>query len=303
MKRAARDRADADVRVVEAFGEEWSRFSNESLSVSELTEMFEAYMAIFPWDALPEGAVGFDAGCGSGRWAKFVAPRVGYLHCVDASDQALAVARRVLREFGNVDFRHESLGDLSIDDSSCDFGYSLGVLHHIPDTEEALAVCVAKLRPGAPFLAYLYYDLEEANSYRRLLLACAGRVRWFVSRLPRRIRHFLADALAFTIYLPLARLARVVEQLGKDPSGLPLFQYRSRSFYVMRNDALDRFGTRLEKRFSRHQVVELFHGAGLEEVVFSNDPPWWVALGWRPPDSEIGPASAQRAGRPDPSHR
>ena len=246
MKRAARDRADADVRVVEAFGEEWSRFSNESLSVSELTEKFEAYMTIFPWDALPEGAVGFDAGCGSGRWAKFVAPRVGYLHCVDASDQALAVARRVLRGFGNVDFRHESLGDLSIDDSSCDFGYS---------------------------------------------------------RLPRRIRHFVADTLAFTIYLPLARLARVVEKLGKDPSGLPLFQYRSRSFYVMRNDALDRFGTRLEKRFSRHQVVELFHGAGLEEVVFSNDPPWWVALGWRPPDSEIGPASAQRAGRPDPSHR
>ncbi len=138
-----------DDRVVKAFGEEWDRFSNEPLSDSELSEMFEAYMAVFPWDRLPDGAVGFDAGCGSGRWAKFVAPRVGHLHCVDASNQALAVARRVLRGFDNVDFRHETLGDLSIKDSSCDFGYSLGVLHHISETEDALAACVAKLRPGA----------------------------------------------------------------------------------------------------------------------------------------------------------
>ena len=288
-----------DDRVVKAFGEEWDRFSNEPLSDSELSEMFEAYMAVFPWDRLPDGAVGFDAGCGSGRWAKFVAPRVGHLHCVDASNQALAVARRVLRGFDNVDFRHETLGDLSIKDSSCDFGYSLGVLHHISETEDALAACVAKLRPGAPFLAYLYHDLEEAGPARRLLLSVVGSVRWLVSRLPRHAKALIADVLAFAIYLPLARLARVVERLGGDPSGLPLFQYRSRSFYVMRNDALDRFGTRLEKRFSRTQILELFHGAGLEDVVFSGDPPWWVALGWRPPEGKPGSVPTQPTDQPN----
>jgi hypothetical protein len=66
---------------------------------------------------------------------------------------------------------------------------------------------------------------------------------------------------------------------------VPLFQYRHRSFYVMRNDSLDRFGTRLEKRFSRDGVRCLLEGAGLENVVFSEGPPWWVAVGWRRSDN------------------
>ena len=296
MARPSRDRDD---RVIEGFGDEWTRFTNESLSGSELTEMFSAYMAVFPWDRLPDKAVGFDAGCGSGRWAKFVAPRVGHLHCVDASDQALAVARRALRGLDNVDFRHETLNDLGIEDSSCDFGYSLGVLHAVSDAEGALATCVAKLRPGAPFLAYIYYDLAEAGPAQRLLLLVVGCARWVISRVPRRARAVIADALAFAVYLPLARLARVVERLGRDPSGLPLFQYRNRSFSVMRNDSLDRFGTRLEKRFSRTQILELFHEAGLEDVVFSDDPPWWVVLGWRPSKDEAGPVPTQPVGQPD----
>ena len=102
-----------------------------------------------------------------------------------------------------------------------------------------------------------------------------------ISRLPRQIRHLGTDLLALVLYLPLARLARSVEQSGRDPSRIPLFQYRNRSLYVMRNDALDRFGTRLEKRYSRAEVVELLEGSGLPDIVFSDGPPWWVAVGRR----------------------
>ena len=49
----------------------------------------------------------------------------------------------------------------------------------------------------------------------------------------------------------------------------------------MRNDALDRFGTRLEKRYSREEVRVLLEGAGLEKVDIADGPPWWVAVGWR----------------------
>jgi hypothetical protein len=91
----------------------------------------------------------------------------------------------------------------------------------------------------------------------------------------------VADVLAAVMYWPLARTARIVEMAGRDPSSLPLFQYRHRSFYVMRNDSLDRFGTRLEKRYSRDEVLDLLEGAGLENVQFADGPPWWVAVGWR----------------------
>src|SRR6187549_2116135 len=84
-----------DDQVVAGFGDEWSRFDQSELSAAELSTMFESYFSIFPWEKLPENPVGFDLGCGSGRWAKLVAPRVGKLHLIDPSD-ALEVAKRNL---------------------------------------------------------------------------------------------------------------------------------------------------------------------------------------------------------------
>ena len=177
---------------------------------------------------------------------------------------------------------------MGLEDGSCDFGYSLGVLHHVPDTEDATRACIRKLKPGAPFLVYVYYDLGGVGVVRRSLLTVATGLRMLISRLPRWIRHPVTDLLALVIYLPLARLARSVEQSGRDPSRIPLFQYRNRSLYVMRNDALDRFGTRLEKRYSRAEVVELLEGSGLSDIAFSDGPPWWVAVGRRSADLVAG---------------
>jgi len=92
---------NADARVVDGFGREWWRFDQSGMDRSEAYALFMRYFAMFPWETLPEGASGFDAGCGSGLWARFVAPRVGTLHCVDASAEALAVARRNLADQTN----------------------------------------------------------------------------------------------------------------------------------------------------------------------------------------------------------
>jgi len=60
---------------------------------------------------------------------------------------------------------------------------------------------------------------------------------------------------------------------------MPLSFYRDRTFYVMRNDALDRFGTKLEQRFSRREIAGMMRAAGLDEVRFSEKPPFWCAVG------------------------
>src|SRR5207249_4769715 len=86
-----------DRATVDDFGREWRRFDQRGVSSAELERMFAEYFAIFQWDSLPRDAVGFDAGCGSGRWACLVAPRVGWLHCIDASADALAVPLEIGR--------------------------------------------------------------------------------------------------------------------------------------------------------------------------------------------------------------
>ena len=157
-----------DKDVVEGFGDEWSRFDQSDLSEAELESMFDNYFDIFPWDSLPENSIGFDLGCGSGRWAKLVAPRVSLLHLIEPSE-AIDVARRNLQQFDNCEFHRADVEHMPLKDSSCDFGYSLGVLHHIPDTEAGLSRCVAKLKPGAPFLLYLYYRFDNRPFWFRTI--------------------------------------------------------------------------------------------------------------------------------------
>ena len=275
--------ANLDPAVVEGFGQEWQRFDHLEFAEHDAAELFDGYFAIFPWHALPAGAVGIDAGCGSGRWARRVAPRVGTLHCVDASAGALAVAARALAEQTNCVLHQATVDNMPLADASADFGYSLGVLHHIPDTLSALQACTSKLKPGAPFLLYLYYAFDNRPAWFRVLWRGSDLLRRVVARLPFRLRSALAEMLAVFVYWPLARLARVAASMGAGVDTFPLSAYRDRSFYVMRTDALDRFGTRLEQRFTRAQIEAMMRAARLGRVVFSEQSPYWVALGWKEP--------------------
>ncbi|HUF48537.1 MAG TPA: class I SAM-dependent methyltransferase [Vicinamibacterales bacterium] len=274
-----------DPRTVRGFGDEWSRFDQSELSQAEWQALFDQYFHLVDWAALPAGAEGFDLGCGSGRWARGVAPRVGRLHLIDASAEALGVARRTLADAPNCVFHHASVDALPLAPSSMDFGYSLGVLHHVPDTAAGLRAAVSCLRPGAPMLVYLYYALENRPAWYRALWRASDLVRRAVAALPFGGRYVVSQLVALAVYWPLARLAALAERLGLPAHAFPLAFYRHRSVYTMRTDALDRFGTRLEQRFTRDAIDRLMADAGLERIRFSEAPPYWMAIGWRRPDS------------------
>ncbi len=266
-----------DSKVVAGFGDEWNRFDQSELDPAELERMFDEYFEVFQWDDLPSDAVGFDLGCGSGRWARFVAPRVGKLHLVDPSD-AIDVARKNLAEVENCCFHRAAADTIPLEDESCDFGYSLGVLHHMPDTEAGLMSCVAKLKPGAPFLLYLYYRFDNRPAWYRWLWAVSDSCRKVISRLPLGARYIVSQIVAGAVYWPLARLSLVVERCGFRTGSFPLSQYRNRSFYTMRTDALDRLGTRLEKRFTRVEIRSMMERCGLREIRFGTRI-FWTAVG------------------------
>jgi SAM-dependent methyltransferase len=270
---------NVDQATVAGFGDEWEAFDQSGLSASEHQELFDRYFAIFPFETLRQASEGFDLGCGSGRWAAKVAPRVGRLHCIDPAPKALDVARRRLSGLANAEFHLASADTIPLPDGSQDFGYSLGVLHHVPDTARALADAVRKLRPGAPFLLYLYYRFDQRPAWFRGLWRASDLVRRGISRLPFPARKATSGAIALAIYWPLARMAASGERLGADVGNWPLSSYRSASFYTMRTDALDRFGTRLEQRFTRPEIAAMMTAAGLTDIRFSESPPYWVACG------------------------
>jgi SAM-dependent methyltransferase len=277
-----RNVGNVDAAVVEGFGREWRTFrqTEHDLTPAQRLAIFDVYFALFPWERLPpHGGVGIDVGCGSGRWAALVAPRVAHLHLLDVSDEALAVARDNLADVANVSFQLASVADMPVPDASQDFAYSLGVLHHVPDTGRAISDIARKLKPGAPLLLYLYYAFDNRPSWFRAIWSASDAVRRVVSRLPARGQWMISQAIALGVYWPLARTAWLMHRAGRLPASWPLAWYRDKSLYVMRTDAYDRFCTRLEKRFSRPEIEAMLTSAGFGDIRFSAREPFWCAVG------------------------
>lgn len=264
-----------DSRTVKGFGQEWSTFSQEPLSHAERKELFSKYFSLVDWSRKPRRAL--DMGCGSGRWALLAAPMVDELVAVDASPDALAVARRNVT-LGNVCFVQATPEALPFPDEHFDLIFSIGVLHHVPDTEGAIRSLAQKLRSGGTLLLYLYYAFDFRPAWFKILWRTTNAARWLISRLPFPFRYGLSQIIAVCVYWPLARSAKYLPV----PDSWPLKFYANRSFYVMRTDALDRFGTRLEKRFTRKQIVAMLEAAGLAEIRFSETAPYWVSTAKKP---------------------
>ena len=269
-----------DKRVIQDFGDEWKRFDHSSINPEDLKKIFDQYFNIFPWSALPNDAEGFDMGCGSGRWAKFVAPKVGKLNCIEPSD-AIEVAKKELINYENIDFYKETTETCSLKPDSQDFGYSLGVLHHIPNTQMALNDCVRLLKSGAPILLYLYYDFENKPQWFKAIWKLSDYFRKLISTSPKAVKYLTSTIIAASVYLPLSKLSYVLEKLGFNVENVPLSDYRDKKYYQLKNDALDRFGTRLEQRFSKMKIEEMLIKAGCENIEFSSSTPFWCTIGFK----------------------
>ena len=270
-----------DPKTADAFNRNWDHHGRRGGPAStDGDEVFAAFFSILPLDALG-GAEGFDLGCGFGRMARRVAPRVGHLHCIDPSSAGLAAAKAAMAGVPNVDFHQAGVDAIPLADGSQDFGYSLGVLHHIPDTQSALSSCVRKLKRGAPFLLYLYYSFDNRPGWFRALWQLSEIGRMAISRLPFRGRRLLSDVIAVGVYWPLSRVAGLIERAGGDSGNVPLSFYKRSSLSTLRGDALDRFGTPLEQRFSRKQMEAMMDQAGLERISFLERAPYWTAVGYK----------------------
>lgn len=268
-----------DAKTVESFGDEWQKF--DSFDEEDLQNAGNEYFDIVNDSMLNSSSVILDAGCGSGRWTHFIADRAGYVEAIDPSD-AVYAACKLLGKKNNVRITQTSIDRLPFHDQTFDFILCLGVLHHIPDTQKALNDLVKKLKPGGNILLYFYYNLENRGAFYKFLFSIVNLKRRIISSLPKGLKHFCCDVIALFIYLPLVSIARFIQFIAPKSTlyqSIPLSYYTNKSFRIMRNDALDRFGTPLEKRYSRDEIRTMMEQSGLNEIVFSDKQPYWHVVG------------------------
>jgi SAM-dependent methyltransferase len=272
------DGKNIDNKVVNEFGDEWLKFFEQDDDV--VKKAGEEYFDILNSDIINSKTYALDVGCGTGRWTKYLAPKIGFIEAVDPS-KAIFAADELLGDIQNVRLSQASIETLPFEDETFDFVMSIGVLHHIPDTKKALNDCVKKVKKGGYFYVYLYYNLDRRGPFYKALFELSDLVRKIVSRFPGKIKHFICDVLAVIFYMPFVWTGRLFNFLGFKnlANRMPLHGYQSRSFFTVRNDALDRFGTRLEQRFSAKEIREMMQSAGLTDIVISDGIPYYHAVG------------------------
>jgi SAM-dependent methyltransferase len=269
-----------DQDVIDSFGHEWATFDyGEKETTDALNAQFKAYCTPIELSQFnPKTSVAADFGAGSGRWASRLIPFFSLVYALEPSDGASKVLKNKFADEAKIVVLQETVGANSIPLASLDLAMSLGVLHHIPDTALAIKDVSNRIKPGGVFLCYLYYNLENKPTLYKLIFRGANVVRKIISRLPQKIKHSVSSAIAALVYWPLARFSKVMKRFGVDTSNFPLHHYADMPFVMLANDALDRFGTSLEQRFSKTEITEMLRLANFDTTTlnFSDDEPFWT---------------------------
>ena len=268
---------DAETDLVRGFGEEWTRF--HAMAPRDLEVAGAELFDILPWSDLGPDTRVVDIGCGSGRWSEYLRERVGVIDAIDPSE-AVVMAAGQHKDATNIRWSMAQAEDLPFADHSFDLALCIGVLHHLERPERALQEAFRVLRPGGGIHVYVYYALEQRGPLFRSLFRLANGLRRLIHRAPGPVKRLVCDLLAIFVYWPLATLSCLLKGMGMGFwHNMPLSFYHNKSLRVMRNDALDRFGTPLEQRFTKEEIRSMMTDAGLEDIRFSAKSPFWHAIG------------------------
>ena len=260
-------------RTQASFGYEWTHF-NDWASSGDTN--FRDYFARIDLAGLRSARV-LDAGCGMGRHARQLAPYVSYLVAADFS-RAIDVAWKNVSDLPNVSCVQADITHLPLTDDAFDLVYSMGVVHHLPNTEEAVSALARKLKPGGQLRLYLYW---KRPGWAGLILRLVSTARRLTTRLPFPMLRALCLVLSLALYAGIVLPYRKLIAFGwTAPRKWPLFVYTKYPFRVLYNDQFDRFSAPIEKRYSAEEAAALLHQAGLRDVqVFPMF--GWIADGFR----------------------
>lgn len=267
----------------------WRRTQFDTASRKTSLSTFEASTGRRPEDLA--GKLVLDAGCGAGRYMDVVARGGAEIVGVDLS-LAVEVAQRNLGNLTLCHFVQADLLHLPFPAGTFDFIYSLGVLHHTPDTREAFLRLAQTLKPGGEVAIWVYprYRLAETFEYfpgrvnevlahdvnfrisprRQGLVRRFAKLldwtmetssavqRFFTTRLPPRWLYWLchmAIPLYYLYRIPVFYPLRLITKIAMDPDP---------EWRVL--DTFDWYSPRYQWKRTYSEVQAWFREAGLQEV-------------------------------------
>jgi len=239
---------------VGSFGFQWNTFARAQLdSANGSTRSRDMFEEKTGWRvASLAGQRVLDAGCGMGRFAEVCAAAGADVHAIDLSTAVEAAARN-LSHRPNLSFYQADIFNLPFSEGTFDTIYSIGVLHHTPDTRRAFLSLARLLKPGGRIAIWVYA--------KKLRLMFGGEIlRLITPHLPKEAL-LKAARVAVPLYhvhqLPVVgklTTALLPTSLNPDPEWRWL-------------DTFDWYSPRYQWKHSYSEVEGWFREAGLTQIV------------------------------------
>jgi SAM-dependent methyltransferase len=249
-------RADA---YAASFGRQWHWF--RTIQIDAITgghASAQSFAGTTGWTAADlEGHLVLDAGVGAGRYADCASRAGAQVYGVDLTVAVDAAYQNVGRR-PNVHLAQADIFALPFRDGTFDRAYSIGVLHHTPDTAAAFARVAATVRPGGDLAVYVYhrYGLYYRGS---------DVLRVVTTRLPPTLMLGLttvAIPLHFVYAIPgIGAILRLAMPIS------PLRNWRARWL-----DTFDWYTPKYQWKHLYPEVFRWFRDNGFHDVQIFDDP-------------------------------
>jgi uncharacterized protein YbaR (Trm112 family)/ubiquinone/menaquinone biosynthesis C-methylase UbiE len=254
------------------FGFEWNEFSKFDLAEEE--KSMATWFRPKELDEL-RGRTVFDAGCGMGRHAT-IADRHGVARLVGVDlGSAVEAAFTTTRQLKTVCIVQGDIYHPPLKAAAFDAGYSIGVLHHLPDPKRGFAALAPKVRPGGWFQAWVYG--REGNGW---LLYILNPVRRLTSKMPLTLLKLLSRLVA----VPVALASKTIYRLPGVGPRLPYGDYMrwmsSGSFSKIHAIVFDQLLAPVAYYMRRSEVLDMVavDGWTVQGIEHSRGMSWGVAV-------------------------
>ncbi|MBN1422536.1 MAG: methyltransferase domain-containing protein [Planctomycetes bacterium] len=227
-----------------SFGFEWTRYDYEQVDPKYFRNFFLRTTGLDA-EAL-SGKLALDVGCGMGRYSRVAAELGAEVVSIDLGDGI----ERVRETVGGGGTVHPVQGNLMarpFRDGTFDVIFSIGVLHHTPDTRRAFESLLPALAEGGTIYIEVYGPMRRAWLNRVL--------RSLTCRLPRRVLWHGVKVLTPIPEIPILRTV-----------ALPIPMSRKANRWDRFNDNFDWYSPRFQHHHTVDEVAGWFRDAGLEDV-------------------------------------
>lgn len=273
-------------KYANSFGQQWRSFAKTQLDGAQTKDSQVRWDSEVTWNA--EDLAGkniIEFGSGAGRFIDVVSKLgVKLAIGIDITD-AVDASQKNLGKRGNCFFIQADFFKLPIKQSSMDFGYSLGVLHHTPDPEKAFYQLVNVVRKDGGVALGVYdislYKRPNRNSLKVLTTELLWTInlwrceffRFFTTRLPEKVFLLYCKTL-----VPVLHYLNKIPVIGLIRYFVPSTCYRYMPVEWSMVDTHDTYVTKIVHQYRAKDVFQWFLKARLYNIIVTNSRAGWTSL-------------------------